>query len=401
MKRKLTVIAIGALLVGGSAWCLRVATAKTCQVTSGALHETVVATGQVVPAAGIANVFARVDGRVTRVYVREGDHVKAGQLLAEIDSAEALAVVARLEAERRAFAATASMVSQGARTQERVAAEAALTRSMANLAVAQDQLERAKKLHESGSESDRTLIEAQGAADVAKATVDEARARRDLTVAGGRDGDVAAARDRVTAAGASLDEAKRRLDRTRILAPMDGVVLARRVDEGDTVNESSSALFDLADLEKTEISLEIEEPDALRAAEGMELTVTMPGGREPLGTGRITRLGARVQKRAIGADDARLRADTLVRSAWATYSGVPLPLGKRVEAVIHLPERAVAALVPRSAVHVHDGLATVDVVAGPMLERRTVRLGAADSAFVEVDGLQAGTRLVLAAGDKP
>ena len=133
----------------------------------------------------------------------------------------------------------------------------------------------------------------------------------------------------------------------------------------------------------------------------MELTVTMPGGRDALGTGKITRLGARVQKRAIGADDARLRADTLVRSAWATYSGVPLPLGKRVEAIIHLPEHAVAALVPRDAVRIHDGRATVDVVAGPLVERRTVRLGAADDAFVAVDGVQAGTRLILAAGDKP
>jgi multidrug efflux pump subunit AcrA (membrane-fusion protein) len=401
VKRLVALGVAGVLVAGGSAWWLHVATAKTCAVTSGALHETVVATGQVVPSAGIANVFARTDGRVIRVYVREGDRVKAGDPLAEIDSAEARAVVARLEAERRAFDATASVVSKGARAQERAAAEAALTRATANMTLANDQLDRAKKLHDTGAESDRTLIEAQGAADVAKATVDEARARRDLALAGGRDEDVAAARDRVTAAAASLDEAKRRLERTRVVAPMDGVVLARHVDEGDTVSEATSSLFDLADLEKTEINLEIEEPDALRVKEGMELTVTMPGGRETLGTGKITRLGARVQKRAIGADDARLRADTLVRSAWATYAGTPLPLGKRVEAIVHLPERAVAALVPRDAVRIQDGLATVEVVAGPILERRSVRLGAADDSFVEVDGVKAGTRVLVAAGEKP
>src|SRR5436190_1522830 len=84
----------------------------------------------------------------------------------------------------------------------------------------------------------------QWARGTARRTVEQALARRDLATAGGRREDVQAARDRVAAAEAALDEAKRHLDRTRVVAPVDGVVLARRVDEGDTVMASALALFD-------------------------------------------------------------------------------------------------------------------------------------------------------------
>jgi multidrug resistance efflux pump len=406
MKRRVW-IGLGAAIVAGGIATARfvgVATAQTVEVKAGPLHESIVATGEVVPTAGIANVYARTDGRVTHVYVREGDRVTAGQLLAEIDPAEAQAVVARLEAERRAFDASATAVSKGARQQERAAAIAALAAATASSRLADDHLARVEKLHASGSESDQAVFEARGQADIAHAQVEQARARRDQATAGGRAEDVQAARDHVAAADASLDEAKRRLDRTRVVAPVAGVVLARRVDEGDTVTAitplggAPTALFDVADPEKAEIALEVEETDALRLAEGIEVTITMPGGKDVLGKGHVTRLGARVQRRTIGADDARLRAETLVRSAWASYEGQLLPIGKRVEGVVHLPERVVSARVPRDAVRVKDGLAVVEVVKGAMVATQTVKLGGADDGYVEVQGLDVGARLVVKGG---
>jgi hypothetical protein len=65
------------------------------------------------------------------------------------------------------------------------------------------------------------------------------------------------------------------------------------------------------------------------------------GGRGELGHGRITRLGAGLQKRTLGADDARIRAESRVRGAWVELAAeagrAPLPLGKRLEAKIALP----------------------------------------------------------------
>jgi multidrug resistance efflux pump len=378
---------------------IRAATAQTCEVNAGPLHESIVAIGEVVPVAGVANVLARTDGRVTHVYVREGDHVDAGQILAEVDSAEAAAIVARLEAESRAQGASASAVTKGARTQERAGAEAALVSANAELRLVEERLGRMERLHASGSESDVALSEARGAAEIAGAQVEQARARRDLATAGGRSEDVAAAHDRVAAADAALDEAKHRLELTRIVAPIAGVILGRRVDEGDTVFAASGVgLFDIADPTKTEIALEVEDQDALRVAEGMDVTISLPGGREVIGSGKVTRVGARLQKRAIAADDARLRAQAQVRSAWVAYAGAPLPIGERIEASVHLPERVVAARVPRDAVHVRDGEAVVEVKHGPITTTQAVTLGAADAAFVEVRGVERGARVLVPSG---
>jgi multidrug resistance efflux pump len=403
MKRRWIGIGLaGACAAGALARMVGVATAQTCEVTAGPLHESIVAIGEVVPVAGVANVLARTEGRVTRVYVREGDRVEAGQLLAEMDGAEAEAVVSRLEAEWRAQGASASAVTKGARTQERTAAEAALVSASTELRLAEERLARVDSLHASGSETGVALSEAHGAAEIARAQVEQARARRDLATAGGRSEEVEVAHDRVAAADASLAEARHRLERTRIVAPIAGVVLARRVDEGDTVFAGSGAsLFDIADPAKTEIALEVEDQDALRVAEGMDVTISLPGGREVLGTGKVTRVGARLQKRAIAADDARLRAQAQVRSAWVAYAGAPLPIGERIEASVHLPERVVAARVPRDAVHVRDGEAVVEVKHGPIATTQAVTLGAADAAFVEVSGVERGTRVLLTNGAGP
>ena len=402
MKKK--VVIGGALvlaLVGApsATWMIRRASATTSEVTRGTVQESVVAAGVVASKAGIADVRARSEGRVVRVLVREGDRVLAGQLLAEIDNAEMKAVLTRLEAEQRAFSASATAVTRGARVEERTAAEADLRAAQHSLLLAQDHAKRIGKLHESGSESEQAAFAADGELEIAKAHVEQARARRDLASAGGRSEDVAVARDRVAAADASLDEARQRLERTKIVAPIGGVILARRIDEGDTVEASlgtTPSLFEIADPTMTEVAAEVEEPDAVRVREGLAVTITMPGGRTVLAQGTVSRLGARVQKRTIGADDARLRAEAMVRTVWIAWSqnGMdPMPIGKRVEAVIRLPEREVLARVPRSAVIVKDGHAQVEVPWGPLTRSRVVTLGATDENFVEVKGIDVGMRV--------
>jgi HlyD family secretion protein len=334
--------------------------------------------------------------------VREGEHVEAGQLLAEIDSAEMKAVVARLAAERRAYGASATAIARGARPQERVGAEAEVRAAEHAFKLAEDRARRLSSLHASGAESDQAEFEGKSALDIARAQLEQARARRDLANAGGRAEDVSAARDKVAAADASVDEAQQRLERTRIVAPIAGVILSRHIDEGDTVTASPLAeqtLFEIADPTRTEVLVEIEEPDATRIKEGLEVTLTMPGGRPVLARGTLARIGARLQKRTVGADDARLRAENLVRSAWVEWKSEGtemLPIGKRVEAIVEMSPREVTSRVPRTAVIVRDGHAMVEVPWGPLSSTQTVTLGAADDRFVEVTGVRPGTRVLIA-----
>lgn len=399
-----TKILIGALLVGllagTSAWVSKRATAQTAKVTAGPVAPRVITRAIVVPTDGVAEVRARVDGKVSKVHVREGDQVEAGALLAEIDSEDLVAELARREAEHRAAIATAAAIVQGVRPQEIPAleAESAAARQASDLAIAD--LARKKKLVAQGAlASDAVEVAERNAAD-ASARRDLAKAKLAIARAGGRPDDVRAAKERVAAAAAAVDGAKAQLARCKVYAPIAGVILARRIDPGDTISivNLPPALFDLADVSRTEVRVEVEEADAPLLEIGLAATLVSSTGQE-VGKGKVVRVGARFDKRTIGADAAVVRADGLVRTAFVAWDAPrpSLAIGQRLEAILERPARVVGARVPRRAVKIRDGLALVDVAGGLFPKEQPVRLGAADDTWVEIAGLAEGASVVLPA----
>jgi HlyD family secretion protein len=373
--------------------------AQTTQVVAGSVNDRIVARAVVVAEGGIAEVRARTDGRVLRVLVREGDTVEVGQLLAEIEGEALAAELARVEAERSAAAASAKSMAEGARLEERLALEAEVRAARKDLELAEDRAARLKKLREIGGGTEVDEKEAVHAVDVTKARLEAAEARLKLAKAGGRTTDVRALEARVAAAEAAIAAAKTGLASTRITAPIAGVVLARRADPGDTLTMGSAStsppLFEIADTSHTEVRVEVEEADAMRVAAGVPVTLTMPGGGNVVAKGRVARIGARLERRTIGVEDARVRADAQVRAVWVEGAAAGLPIGQRMEAVLELSPRPVQAMVPRSAVRVRDGRAVVEVPWGPLTRNVPVKLGAADDQNVELFGVEVGTKVVV------
>jgi HlyD family secretion protein len=390
--------AVGAAAV--SAAQRRAPTARAEPVT---LHERAVARAVVEPVDGVAQVRARVEGRVLRVLVRAGDRVRAGDLLAEIEGDAQRAELRRREAEAQALTAGAQAVSAGARREERAATRAELEAARHDAQLAQDRAARQARLREGGSASEAQSEEARIGAQAARARLAVAEARWQLSMAGGRPEDVRAARERVLAATASLDAARTDLARTRLVAPIDGVVLACRADAGDTITLSagaSEALFEIADAGRVELRAEVEENDALRVARGSAVEVTTLGGGRVLGRGAVVRVGPRIERRDVGIDDVRARADGAVRPIWVRVEpgaeGEPWPIGHRVEVAVLLPPRPVAVGVPRGAVRIDEGRAVVTVRRAALwAERVPVELGAADPTLVEVHGVPAGSVVEL------
>jgi multidrug efflux pump subunit AcrA (membrane-fusion protein) len=188
---------------------------------------------------------------------------------------------------------------------------------------------------------------------------------------------------------------------SQITAPIDGVVLARRVDVGDSVAVASQggtqALFEIADTGNTEVRAEIEERDATRIGTGLATTLTAPGGGAAVGNGTIARVGARVERRTIGEGEARVRADGAVRAAWITWSA-PVPkvaLGQQLEAHVRLPDKPSATRVLRSAVVVREGRSVVETPLLLWSREVPVEVGAADDGLVEIRGVSPGTRVFL------
>jgi len=398
MNKKLVVAGVlTALTVGTGAWvAVQRGQAASITVDSGPIRETIIAQGKVVAIAGTAEVRALVDGRVVDVAVREGDVIKAGQLLARIDTAELDATIARAEAERGVATAELRLAQAGGRREDRRAAQAALAAARETLSLEESRAARDTELAGKGAVAEATADESRRGAEIARARVARAEAERNGTLSG-RVEQVDAAKSRVAAADAELAAAKARLTRAVVVAPISGVVLARHVDAGDGV-VPGTAMFEIADSAATELQLEIEELDALRVSAGLTVTVTTPGGREVISHGTIDRLSPRLDRRTIGASEARMRAEAQVRSVWAKWSddaGTALPIGMRVEAKVELPARDVATRLPRNAVKVRDGAATVEVPHyGLFADERPVEVGAADAQWVEVRGVRKGTRVI-------
>jgi HlyD family secretion protein len=226
------------LLIAGVAFVVMRGRAKprsteyvTGTVTQGDVQETVETSGTVQPLVQV-QVGSQVSGRITRVHVDFNHRVRAGQLLAEIDATPFRAAVAQARAQ--VMAATAQL--QRARANERLTAT--------NLQRAQEL--RARALN-------------------AQSEVDQARGAHDVALA-----DVAVSNAEIARGRAALNSAETNLGCTRIVSPIDGIVIQRSVDEGQTVAASFQApvLFLLAgDLARMRIVANIDEADIARMRE--------------------------------------------------------------------------------------------------------------------------------------
>ena len=211
----------------------------TAQAKLGQLRETVMATGKFKGLDSV-DVGAQISGRVARVLVDFNDQVKAGQTLAEIDPAQLLS---RVEQSRAQVSAADSSVRL---------AKATLGQSKAALA-------RAKDMAEKGLISSKDLEAAQADAERAEASVGSSQSQAILS-------------------RASLKDAETSLSWTTIKAPIDGVVLARLIEPGQTVAASlqSPVLFTVArDLTQLTLYVDIDEADIGKLHEGQEASFTV------------------------------------------------------------------------------------------------------------------------------
>lgn len=210
-------------------------TYTTSEVERGAVVQSITASGTLSPVVR-STVGSQVSGRITEILVDFNDEVKAGQVLARLDT--------RL---------LAGQVSQ---------ARARLASARAELTRAQANAENARIIHE------RTAALLPSGA-VSQAEVDAARAARLSAEAA-----IQTARSSIVEAQAALENATTNLAYTTITSPIDGVVISRSVDAGQTVAASLQApeLFVIADdLSKMELHAAVAEADVGLLRDGMKV----------------------------------------------------------------------------------------------------------------------------------
>jgi HlyD family secretion protein len=254
---KVTAAVVGLAVISSIAWFYRRAEAKgvpvyrTAPVVRATLKSTVSATGSL-SAVQTVQVGTQVSGQVAAIYVEFNDHVKKGQLLARIDP---------------------TLQQQAVED-----AQAQLERAEATLTQAKDEFDRNQKLFDARVITASEFGTVQSNFAVQQATVKSARI--------------------------ALDRAKQNLEYTSIHAPIDGVIVQRNVDPGQTVAASLSApqLFLIAnDLSEMQILAQVDESDIglIKTGLPVQFTVQSYAGQTFSGTVQQVRLQSTTQDNVV------------------------------------------------------------------------------------------------------
>jgi HlyD family secretion protein len=235
------------------------------------LEAIVSASGKVQPKRQV-NVSAQTPGRVTRIAVEEGQRVKAGQFLLEIDPKQLEGQLQRGEAS--VAAAQSSLL--GARTSVEL--------GRANLELARQNLKRQEDLWKEGLTTKENLEKAQN-----EVTVREADLRA-------RTQDIETNEQRIKQEQAGLSTTRYNLNQIIITAPMDGLVTRRSIEEGETavvgtMNNAGSVLLTIADMSVIEAEVEVDETEIPSVSLKQEAKVTIDAVPDRTFKGRVTEIG--------------------------------------------------------------------------------------------------------------
>lgn len=219
--------------------------------------------------------------RIAAVLVQEGDRVKAGQVVARLDTSRLVPQVREAEAKAAAQRQIVEKLHHGSRPEEIAEARANAESSRADAINTRTQYERRKALAQNSVISQQDLDNAKAALDVAIAKLMLNQKALDLAIAGPRAEDVAEAEAELAADDAQLALLRQKLADTQLVAPVDAVVRARLMEPGEMASPEKPVLS-LAVIDPKWVRAYVAEPDLGRLQAGMRASVAVdsfPGRR--------------------------------------------------------------------------------------------------------------------------
>src|SRR3974390_3404265 len=296
----------------------------------------VAAPGRVEAVSEEIRVSSELSGRLHSVPVEEGDRVRKGQVLAEIENEDYVARVAAAEATLAQRQAELARTINGARAQERHAAEASKQAAKAVLDNAKREAERRRNLAEREMISHDEAERYERAYQVAQAEYERATQEFSLVDADAREEDRRKAQAAVASAQAQLAEARAYLEKTYIRSPLDGVVLRKFRHAGESVStQFDSPVVTLADDSSLRVRMDVDESDVAKLFVGQTAFVTAEAYGTQRFTGHVVRVGRILGKKNVRTDEPSERVDTkILETLMELDPGQKLPLGLRVDAYI-------------------------------------------------------------------
>jgi HlyD family secretion protein len=301
MKLKKILIISGAVLVAAGIAGFTIVRAQsgytkvlTAKVVRQNLVSIVSGTGQIKPKTYV-NIGATSFGRITHLYVKEGDHVKKGQVLATVESVQAKAGVDAQQASIRSADTDISSYLAAETT-----AEATVAHSEADLNQKLLDWQRAQALYKAELIAKSEYDSKKAAYDTDVATLAQSKAA--LVQARAQ---TASARGKLGTAQATLTSDVDALNKTVSIAPFDGIVTNMPVREGETVvvgiqNAQGSTLMTLADPSVITAEVKVDETDIVNVAMGQPVEVTLDALPGKIFAGQVTEVGDQAILRSTG-----------------------------------------------------------------------------------------------------
>ncbi len=362
---------------------------KVVQVERTEIIDAVTASGRVEPLARVA-VMSRASGILKELLVEEGDAVRQGQVLAELDREQLEANLAQdqadlASAEARVAAAQARLVEAVAKIED------------PELAFKQRELARHEELFETGDVSRVARDDAELAVRMVTFRIDQVRASVPTLEAS-----VKEAQANLASAQAALDRSQTTLREATIRCPIDGIVLVRSKEVGDGVSSiltaggNATEIMTLGDLSEMFIEARVDEVDLGRIRVDMPALVTVDAHRGKTLEGRVDRIAP------AGSVDGNGIVTFEVRVTVEDPEGLLKP-DMTADARLVLGRRTDVLAVPhRTLRREPGGRWTVSKVVGSGAEATVVvvevEIGLSDGLTTEiVSGLEEGDRLMLQA----
>jgi len=311
----------------------------------------------------VVNVGTKITGRISRLYVDQGDLVKKGQLLATLEGKDFQEQVR--QAENQFMKAKANLEAN----------RASIRRAQAALALANKNEERYANLVQKKLVSQLEYEQKQDDRIAAEEQVRSLEAQE------------TALKKDIQANAANVDFARVRLEDTFIYAPLDGVVVSREAEAGDAV-VAGAPIFRVADPNVVWIVAHIDETVAGEVRLGQPAEVILRSrSREPL-PGKVER---------IEIESNRVTEERTVDVIFSTSSRVPA-IGEQAEVLIVARVKPHALAVPARALVSTEKGRGVWVIKDGRIKFRPVKTGISDpSGWVEIkDGLQEGEKMAAA-----
>ena len=314
---------------------------QTAQVVRRDVGSTVLATGIIKPMVGAeVKVGSRISGVVKRLRANIGDHVKSGQIIAELDDAE---LQARLNQNL-----------------------AALAKAQADLTYARSVFERTQSLRQ------KELVSTQEA-DQAETSLKTAEAQ-------------------LKQAEANLEYAKVQVSYTTIFSPISGVIASVSTQEGETVSASLSAptFVSIIDLRRLEVQVYVDETDIGKIKVGQEASFTVDTYPDTDFKGTVTA----IYPKAVIQDNV---VNYIVTAEITDSQGKLLRPEMTTNVTISLETRKNVLAVPTNAITRERGDRYVTVMEGGKQIQRKVKAGWKDNGFTEIiSGLKEGETILVA-----